>query len=159
MNELPDSVRPSLNGKAKGKRRTPPRPRTKKAAGHTRLSLCITVSMGCGIPLLSLSLSHLGGALLVSGHAFLGLVALGLCVSVLGVSLAHLAWAIENVTKSSFWPSLALAVAVDLSLVLCELVGVFAADAGVGGLRLGLMLSVTVASQALNTWAFLRSHH
>jgi hypothetical protein len=51
-----------------------------------RLETVITVCMGAGVPLLSLSLSNLGGRLLASGPAVLGVMALELCVSVLAVS-------------------------------------------------------------------------
>ncbi len=139
-----------------------PRTKRRKArkildARHvSRLEKMITIAMGCGIPLLSLSLSRLGGHLLATGTVVLGIVALALCVTVLGVSLSHLAWAIGQITKSNFWASWCLAVAVDLSLVLAELIGVTGAAHEVEGLRLGLMVSVTVASMILNCWAFLR---
>jgi len=99
------------------------------------------------VPLLSLSLSNLGGRLLA---------ALGLCVSVLAVSLAHLAAAIRAITKSGRCSSWALAITVDLSLVLSELIGVFGTNADVETLRLGLMCSVTGSSMVLNVYAFLR---
>jgi len=147
-------VRSSLN--AKGKKQT------RKALVMTRvqasnLGRYITVAMGCGIPLLSLSLSHLGGSLLACGTwatTFLGVFAFGLCVAVLGVSLSHLAWAIGDITKSPRWASVALAISVDCSLLVGELIGVFGADAGVERLRIGLMIAVTVSSAVLNTWAF-----
>lgn len=120
------------------------------------LGTAITVAMGCGIPLLSLVLSHLGGSLLADGSELLGLLALVLCVSVLIVSLSHLAWAIGDITKSRTSANWCLAITVDMSLVLAELVGVFGTPEGVELLRVGLMVSVTIASMVLNCWAFLQ---
>jgi len=123
----------------------------------SNLGRYITVAMGCSIPLLSLSLSHLGGSLLACGTwgtCTLGVFALLLCIAVLGVSLSHLAWAIEDITKSPAWASIALAISVDCSLLVGELVGVFGAEANVETLRIGLMIAVTVSSAVLNTWAF-----
>jgi hypothetical protein len=110
------------------------------------------VAAGCGIPLLSLGLSSIGGRLLVEGHRGLGGAALVLCCTVLAVSLSHLAWSVRDITGSSRWQAWCLAVAVDLSLVLGEL-------ASVAGFSLWvvpcLMAAVTVASCVLNTHAFL----
>jgi hypothetical protein len=79
--------------------------------------------------------------------------ALGLCCSVLAVSLSHLAWAVRDITRSAWWQAWCLAAAIDLSLVLGEL-------AGVAGFELWVvpvvMVSVTVVSAVLNCWAFLR---
>jgi hypothetical protein len=121
----------------------------------SNLGKYLTIAMGASVPLLSLSLSSLGGSLLAGGAWSLGLVALLLCVCVLGVSLSHLAWAIGDITKSPAWANWALAIATDTTLVVGELAGVFAADIDVYFLRLGLMVAVTVASQMLNVWAFL----
>ena len=111
----------------------------------------ITVGMGCGIPLLSLALSSIGGRLLLEGHYGLGASALVLCCTVLAVSLSHLAWAVQDITRSARWQSWCLAVAIDTSLVLGEL-------AGVVGFHLwvvpAVMASVTVVSAVLNCWAF-----
>lgn len=116
----------------------------------------LTVSMGCGIPCLSLALSSIGGRLLVQGHRLLGLGAMGLCCTVLAVSLSHLAWAVKDVTRSKGWQAWCLAVAIDLSLVLGEL-------SMVSGFELWVvqvvMVAVTVCSAVLNCWAFLRGDH
>jgi hypothetical protein len=113
----------------------------------------LTVALGCGIPGLSLALSSVGGRLMTQGHVGLGVGAMALCCTVLAVSLSHLAWAVKGITRSARWQSWCLAVAIDLSLVLCEL-------AGVAGFSLWVvpvvMVAVTVSSAALNCWAFLR---
>jgi hypothetical protein len=154
----------STNGRVVGMESRPgrkPRGTGRKGAGRgaaaptlrhsSRRLLC--VGMGCGIPLLSLSLSSIGGRLLCEGHGGLGAATLGLCCAVLAVSLSHLAWAIGDITRSARWQSWCLAVAVDLSLVLGEL-------ALVSGFTswavYAVMASVTGASAALNCWAFLR---
>lgn len=135
------------------------KPRARKgrtiASTQSNVERTVTVLMGAAIPLLSLSLSSLGGSLLAGGQWFLGLVALALCVCVLGVSLAHVAFAIGAITKSPAWASSALAVSVDATLVVGELAGVFASEVDVYALRMGLMFAVTVASQILNIYAFL----
>lgn len=113
----------------------------------------LTVALGCGIPGLSLALSSVGGRLMSQGHVGLGVGAMALCCTVLAVSLSHLAWAVKDITRSARWQSWCLAVAIDLSLVLCEL-------AGVAGFTLWVvpvvMAAVTMSSAALNCWAFLR---
>lgn len=121
-----------------------------------RLALWLTVAMGVAIPLLSLSLSTVAGTLARTGHTGLALAGLGLCATVLAVSLSHLAWAVRDITASGPKASWALAVATDLTIVLCESVHVFADDAGIGCLVTAMMVSVTLASMALNVWAFLR---
>jgi cation transport ATPase len=125
------------------------------ASTQSNLERTVTVLMGAAIPLLSLSLSSLGGSLLAGGQWSLGLVALALCVCVLGVSLDHVAFAVRSITKSPAWASWLLATACDASLVLGELSGVFASEVDVYYLRMGLMFSVTIASQVLNIFAFL----
>jgi hypothetical protein len=83
----------------------------------------------------------------------LGGAVLGLCCTVLAVSLSHLAWAIKDITRSAKWQAWCLGVAVDVSLVVCEL----ACIAGAGWwLIQAVMLAVTVSSAVLNCWAFLR---
>jgi hypothetical protein len=113
----------------------------------------ITVGMGCGIPCLSLARSSIGGRLWVDGHCVLGTGALVLCSAVLAVSLSHLAWAVEDITRSHRWQSWCLALAVDCSLVLGELAGIAGYASWVVA---AVMVSVTLCSAVLNCWAFLR---
>ena len=121
-----------------------------------RVTLGITVALGCGIPLLSIALSKIGGTLLTT-HVPLALFAFSLMVAVLVVSLPHLRWSIGDITKSGDRASWSLAVALDLSLVLCELVHVYATDSGLDALVVAVMTSVCIASMVLNCWAFLKS--
>lgn len=118
-----------------------------------RLRQVLTVGLGCGIPGLSLALSTTGGRLLVEGKWQLGSAALGLCGTVLAVSLSHLAWAIRDITRSEPWQAWCLATAIDLAVVLCELSRVAGFDLWVVPVLMGC---VTVASAGLNCWAFLR---
>jgi hypothetical protein len=113
----------------------------------------ITMGIGVGIPCLSLSLSSIGGRLLQEGHWALGAGSLVLCCSVLAVSLSHLAWAIRDITRSSWWQSWCLAAAVDLSLILGELASVSGFDLWVVPV---VMIAVTAVSAVLNCWAFMR---
>jgi hypothetical protein len=113
----------------------------------------ITIGLGCGIPGLSLALSSVGGNLVNQGHGWLGAAFLGLCSSVLAVSLSHLAWAVRDITGSSRWQSWCLAGAIDLSLVMGELAGVAGLDMWIVSV---VMVGVTAVSMVLNCWAFLR---
>ncbi len=133
-----------------------PAKRSKRKASKpsaTAYRKAITVSLGCGIPCLSLAMSSIGGRLLCEGRTGLGIASLGLCSAVLAVSLSHLAWAIKDITGSARWQSWCLAGAIDLSLVLGEL-------AQVSGFVLwvvtAVMVSVTIASALLNCVAFMR---
>ena len=135
-----------LNGKARKARKPVPVSANKVRHG-------ITVGMGCGIPCLSLALSNIGGRLVGEGHGALGTGAMLLCCGVLAVSLSHLAWAVRDITRSAWWQSWCLAVAIDLSLVLGELACVAGYESW---LVSTVMLSVCVVSAVLNCWAFLR---
>jgi len=128
---------------------------TRPVLSVTRTRKPVTVWLGCGIPVLSLSLSHQGGELLAAEHYGLGVGSLILCGVVLCLSLSHLAAAIEDITHSAQWQAWMLAIAVDAALVCAELVRV----AGQGGLlQWGMMGALTATSAALNVWAFFRSH-
>jgi hypothetical protein len=126
------------------------KPRVKQSVCIRRI---LTVGLGCAIPGLSLSLSSIGGRLLEQGYTALGCGALALCCSVLAVSLSHLAWAVEDITRSARWQAWAMAIAIDSSLVLGELSRVAGYESSVVPCLMG---SVTVASMLLNCWAFLK---
>jgi hypothetical protein len=132
---------------------TPVPDRTPAVSGRDGARRWITLGMGCGIPCLSLALSSIGGRLWVDGHCVLGTGALMLCSAVLAVSLSHLAWAVEDITRSHRWQAWCLAAAVDLSLVLGELAGIAGYASWVVA---AVMVSVTATSAVLNCWAFLR---
>jgi hypothetical protein len=120
-----------------------------------RFRLWMTVALGVGIPLLSLAMSKLAGTLAAHGYSALAAFALALMLAVLGVSLSHLAWAVGNITRSSRCPSWSLAVALDLSLVLCESVHVYGEELGLTWVCYAVMAAVAAASMALNVYAFL----
>lgn len=122
---------------------------------QARFALLMTLALGAGIPLLSLALSKLGGSLLMAHHYALGAFAFALMASVLAVSLPHLASSIGSLTGSEPRPAWCLALALDLSLVLTELVGVYASSLGLGWVCGLVMVCVALASMCLNIHAFL----
>ncbi len=148
MGSKPSKQAKGGKGKPRSSASTKPAPTLRASS---RRFLCI--GMGTGIPLLSLSLSSIGGRLVADGHVALGTAALGLCCAVLAVSLSHLAWAVGDITRSSRWQSWSLAIVVDVALVLCELACVAGAS---WWLVQTVMASVTASSAFLNCWAFLR---
>jgi hypothetical protein len=71
---------------------------------------------------------------------------------VLALSLSHLAAAIRDITRSARWQAWCLAVAVDVAVIVAELVRV----SGQGGaVQWGMMAALTGASAVLNCWGFL----
>jgi hypothetical protein len=149
-----DSTVPSTNGTHNRIRLTKPARKALTHAGRSqRIRKAITVALGCGIPCLSLALSSIGGRLIVAANLALGIGFLGLCCTVLTVSLSHLAWAVRDITKSSQWQSWMLAIAIDCSLVACELAGVAGYDSWT---VTAVMACVTATSAVLNCWGFTR---
>jgi hypothetical protein len=126
---------------------------TKRQVNHFKVAM--TVALGVGIPLLSLAMSKLSGTLAIHGKWGLALFAFGLMVATLAVSLSHLAWAVGHITKSTPRASWSLAIALDLSLVMCELVHVYAESLGLSAVCWSVMAAVAVASMMLNVYAFL----
>jgi hypothetical protein len=123
----------------------------------SRYKLGLTVALGVAIPVLSLSMSKVSGTLLGTGHYALAAFGAFIGTAVLAVSLSHLAWAIRDVTGSGLRASWALAVALDLSLVLAELVHVTAAEVGLNAVCWCVVAVVALFSMILNVHAFL--HH
>lgn len=130
-------------------------PRIKAVSKLDRLKLGMTIALGVGIPLLSLAMSKLAGTLAVAEKYALAVFALYLMLAVLGVSLSHLAGSIENITRSHWLASWSLAVALDLSLVMCEMCHVYANNLGLEWVTIAVMVCVAVVSMALNVYAFL----
>lgn len=156
-NRLDPLVLPSTNGTGLKAPRAPRKaPKRKPAVSPSKLRTPLTVTLGCGIPALSLSLSHIGGELIGSGRMALGGAALVLCSAVLAVSLDHLRAAIQDITRSRLWQAWALAVAVDCALVLGELARVAGFQSWTVPVLMG---AVTLCSMGLNCWAFLRGNH
>lgn len=142
---------------AKAKRKSKPAavPKVKVAVVASRYKHNLTIALGVFIPVMSVATSKIAGTL--AGHGYYALAAFGagIGVAVLAVSLSHLAWAIRDVTGSGQRASWALAVAVDCSLVLCELVHVTAMDAGLVVVCWAMLLAVAAFSMVLNCHAFL----
>lgn len=140
-----------INGKVNGKRKASKRkPKLASTNNLNRTRTIITLAAGCSIPLLSLSLSYMGGQLIESSSA-IAFTLLTLCCVVLAVSLSHLAWAIGDITRSPMWASWCLAIAVDATLVACEL----SSSLGYGSVIVNTTIfAVTMASMVLNCWAF-----
>jgi hypothetical protein len=164
MNSLLEAT-PTVNGApltqkpAKGKRQPGKKPAARPVASAVtaaRIKFWATITMGVLLPLLSLGLSSVGGNLVRHGHGALAAFALVLMTCVLVVSLSHLAWAIEDITRSPWWACWLLAVAFDLCLVLGELCHVSAEEAGVSLVTSVMMGAVCLLSMFLNCWAFLR---
>ncbi len=145
----------SSNGTAPRTKRQGSKARKAMVAGKPRLAVCLTVGMGVGIPALTLALTTVAGKLAMLGHRLLATGLVGVCCTVLAVSLSHLAWAVRDITRSAQWQAWSLAVAIDLSIVFSEAVHVFAPGV-CDTLTTAIMVAVTAASMALNVWAFLR---
>src|SRR5690349_17707711 len=91
-------MRQSVNGQAASPttRRASRKPRVKHIPREwaERFRVGMNVSLGVGIPLLSLALSKVAGTLAANSQYALAAFALALMLAVLGVSLSHLAWAV-----------------------------------------------------------------
>jgi hypothetical protein len=138
---------------AQGKRKVKKARRVKTPP--TMLKVMLTIIIGVGIPLLSLALAKLAGTLAAAQMYALSLLAFALMIAVLSVSLKHLAWSITDITRSPPKASWAMAISLDLSLVLCELIHVYANTLGLDMVANAVMICVALTSMALNVWAFL----
>lgn len=155
MNRVNANGLPALETPRKG-RTAPRREKTTPAPWKAdAFRTGMKVFLGVGVPLLSLSMSCIAGTLARAGVYWLAGFALALMLAVLGVSLLHVAWAVGDITRSDWRTSTALAVALDLSLVLTELCQVYADGLGLDAVCYAVMASVAAASMALNVYAFL----
>jgi hypothetical protein len=154
-----------LNGHdflAKGKTKKPNRARKALVRTATQINnyrRYITVGAGMFIPLLALSLSHMGGARVLSPsweERSCGLALLALCCTVLFVSLNHVSEALMDITNSSSTASWAMATSVDLTMIVTELSTTFATNEHDRWLRIAVMGCVTLGSMVLNVWSFLK---
>lgn len=118
-----------------------------------------TVAMAVMIPLFSMSCARFAGSLLAEGTYWLAVVAGGLAVTSLVVSLAHLTEAIELITGSARRPALALAIAFDGGVILSELTHVVSKDGTLRVVALALLIALTLLSIALNWYAFKFGAH
>jgi hypothetical protein len=112
------NTQPSSNGHAKSKTKVrAPRKRSTRTQeqnevqasrrwGRRQVKKAAMIVMGIAIPLLSLGLSHTGGTLLRERENLftltLGIAALALMGCVLVVSLSHLAWSVEDLTRPAW---------------------------------------------------------
>src|SRR5688572_26278416 len=107
--------------KPRTRKASKPRSRSaKKTRTLTKMENALTVALGTGVPALSLAMSGVAGAMSIAGQGVLSMAAAFLVVCVLAVSLTHVADAIQEVTGSKRWLAWSLAVAVDASLIVCE---------------------------------------
>lgn len=137
-----------LNGRSK------PKTRRKPAKKRTCFKTGITIALGIAIPAMSLTLSHIAGTL-ASENSYALAIFSALCgISVLIVSLSHLAQAIRDITRAYPWQAWMLAITLDLSIVNCELIGVWSSTTL---WTIGLMFVVGLFSMALNCYAFLNT--
>src|SRR5260370_19321596 len=81
-----------------------------KSRIQRRARTALTILLGILLPLLSLTLSYISGRLFRAEQALLGTASLALMGCVLSVSLAHLAWAVKDITHSPRWASWALSI-------------------------------------------------
>lgn len=154
-NDVLKSLLPTSKAKAapKAKAKRPTKSQVVESLSGIRKG--ISVALGVAIPGMSLTLSHIAGTLAPQTPWLAGLV--GACgISVLIVSLSHLAEAIEDSTGSAKWQAWALAITIDVAVIACELTHVFTADASLWFWTTGLMVVVMLFSMALNTYAFLK---
>lgn len=131
-----------------------PAKKQKPAAWVEALRRGMTVGLGCFVPVLSLALSKIAGTLATHGLYALAAFAFALTVAVLIVSLPHLAWSVGDITGSGRRTSWSLAVALDMTIVLCEFVHTFAAEAGLDVVAYAITGAVCAFSMLLNCWAF-----
>ena len=124
----------------------------------SRYKFNLTIALGVFIPVMSLATSKIAGTLAAHGHYALAAFGANIGVAVLAVSLSHLAWAVRDVTGSGPRASWALAVALDCSLVLCELIHVGANSAGLNAVCWCVVVVVAGFSMVLNCHAFLNNH-
>jgi hypothetical protein len=133
--------------------------RARKAHGkevrQTRFERGLTITMAGFIPLLSLTLSRVTGVLFTDGKFELSAFAAVITITVLSVSLPHLAHAIALITQSGRRVSWALAVAFDLGIVLAEMVHV-SGTAGLTEVSIIMLVALSVMSGVLNGIAFTR---
>lgn len=133
-----------------------PRKRTPRAVvARTNFDRWLTLTMAAFIPLMSLTTSRLAGVLYLDDSVELSALASVITLTVLSVSLPHLAHAIRLVTTSSKRVSWALAVAFDAGIVLAELVEV-AGSPSLRGVAWAMLLALGVMSAVLNAIAFRR---
>lgn len=146
---------PSRNGIQRRRLPLPTKPPSRPRRIKYSVRLGLTLGLGTGIPLLSLGLSKCAGTLFQEERYSLAAFAGGLCISALTISLPHLVWAVRDITQTDKRAAWALAIAIDLALVMCELVRVGGSPA-LALVTGAIMASVCIASMILNCWTFIQ---
>ena len=128
-----------------------------------RMKKIATIALGCAIPAASFALSHIGGELLAVAQTpwmyTLAFLFGACCVSVLMVSLPHLAKAITDITgESNERNGWCLAVTLDAGLIISELCLIYGSDE-LAPWCWGMIVVTSVFSAFLNCWAFLVLAH
>jgi len=126
-----------------------------KEVKQSRFERTLTYIMAGFIPALSLTLARVAGLLHVGEFPYLSGFAAFIAITVLSVSLPHLAHAVKLITCSSKRVSWALAVAFDCGIVLSELVHATGPQ-NLHWVALGMLIALSCMSAVLNAIAFTR---
>jgi hypothetical protein len=140
---------------AKPSKKTPRKRAPRAAVVRNTFDRWLTLTMAAFIPLMSLVTSRFAGVLYIDEHVELAGLAAVITLTVLSVSLPHLAHAIRLVTTSSKRVSWALAIAFDAGIVLAELIEV-AGSPSLRSYAWTMLLALGVMSAVLNAIAFRR---
>ena len=118
-----------------------------------------TIALSIMIPLFSMACARFAGTLLVEETYWLAVVAGGLAITSLWVSLAHLTEAITLITGSTERSSKALARAFDGGVILSELTHATTEDGTLQVVSLVMLIALTILSMCLNWYAFKFGAH
>lgn len=128
---------------------------TKTAAeGWDRFAVCWRNMLAMAMPLFALVLAKVAGTLAQGGKTELACFAGTIGVSCLLVSLADCKQSIQAITGVLTWQAWAVAITVDLAIVVGELVLTFAPELGLDVWVGALMVAVGVFSMGFNAFAF-----
>ena len=145
------STTTTMDRKPKAKKKT----KGEIAQDLYKFKVGIAIALGIAIPALSISVSHIAGTL--ASEVPLLAIFMGVCgVSVLYVSLSHLAEAIQDTTGSTTRLAWSMAVLLDFAIVGCELTHVYSHNAELWWWATGLMLVTMLFSMVLYVYAFLK---
>lgn len=121
----------------------------------SRFGDVMTVTFGLFVPAVSYALSKAAGTAYMSDYAGVAYGLLALIIVVLAVSLTHVAEAVEHITGSSKFISIATAVTLDVTLVAMEAMhATIAHELHIETLTGGLAVAICLVSAAANVYAF-----